>query len=207
MGRPVLGWKIARIRPDLVAAWGAERIAGPVFDVWRASDGEPETPVIAGGYSAAEAEFQLLLRGVPAGAALATSDVENAIGTVRIGIEIAGSPFAGINAFGPAVTVSDFGNNIGLVLGAEVSDLGQAIRSTVSSFVNGHEVDSANPADTAGNPIEAVRFLLQLARNGLPVQPGQWISAGAITGGHRIAAGDQFEARFGDSASVSCRIC
>ena len=39
-----------------------------------------------------------------------------------IGIEIASSPLQNINDFGPAVVASDFGNNAGLLLGAEVTD-------------------------------------------------------------------------------------
>ena len=39
-----------------------------------------------------------------------------------IGIEIASSPLQNINDYGPAVVASDFGNNAGLLLGAEISD-------------------------------------------------------------------------------------
>jgi 2-keto-4-pentenoate hydratase len=207
MDRPVVGWKIARIRPDLVVTWGADRIAGPVFNIWDAYDDQPVIPAIAGGYAATEAEFQLLLREMPTGSTFVIDDIEDIIGAVRIGIEVAGSPFGAINAFGPAVTVSDFGNNIGLVLGKDVPNWREAIGRTVSSFVNKRPVGSAIPAETAGDPLEAVGFLFELAaRYGLPVKSGQWISAGAITGGHKIASGDEFEAHFGDSASVSCRI-
>ena len=37
-----------------------------------------------------------------------------------IGIEIASSPLVNINDYGPAVVASDFGNNAGLLLGAEI---------------------------------------------------------------------------------------
>ncbi len=40
-----------------------------------------------------------------------------------IGIEIASSPLQNINDYGPAVVASDFGNNAGLLLGAEVAGL------------------------------------------------------------------------------------
>jgi 2-keto-4-pentenoate hydratase len=41
---------------------------------------------------------------------------------VRIGIEIASSPYPRINLDGPPVTVSDFGNNYGMILGPVVAN-------------------------------------------------------------------------------------
>ena len=163
--------------------------------------------LIEGGFAAAEAEFELRIVAVPEGPAMTPADAASAIGSIRVGVEVAGSPYAEINAHGPAVTVSDFGNNLGLVLGPEIHvDAGNAFEWTVSSFVNHEEVGSGVAATPAGGPFEAAHFLFQLAaRHGLPVEPGQWISTGAITGGHQVAPADQFEARFGEGATVRCR--
>lgn len=203
------GWKVAGLKPDLALRWGTERIAGPVFDIWDASSERPSISIIEGGYAAAEAEFQLLIGAIPGGPEVAIEQAGDAISTVRIGVEIAGSPYAAINAHGPAVTVSDFGNNLGLVLGSEIpEDAWQdGFRWTVHSILNGQPAGNGVAADAAGGPIEAARFLFGLtAQRGLPIEAGQWISAGAITGGHRIASGDAFEARFGDSDAVGFRI-
>lgn len=204
IGRPVLGWKVARVRPDLASIWGAQRIAGPAFNLWDATDDRPTISLIEGGYSAAEAEFQLLIREVPGEPAVTLDEAADSIGAVRTGIEIAGSPYPAINAHGPAVTVSDFGNNIGLVLGPQIGG-GEQFGVTVASFLNGRQVGTGVAADAAGGPVESVRFLFELAaRYGLAVAPGQWISAGAITGAHPVVPADRFVARFGAHGSVSC---
>jgi len=120
-GRMIIGWKVGRINPPLDAELGANRLAGPIFadTVVVAADGVPEMPVFADGFAAAEAE--LLLHIAPGNAdARPTTDAETrlVIDEVRLGIEIASSPYPGINSDGPAVTASDYGNNHGLVIGA-----------------------------------------------------------------------------------------
>src|SRR5688500_18134893 len=59
--RPVIGWKVGRINPPLADHFGADRLAGPIFDCRRvAGAGEmPEMPVFAEGFAAGEAEFLL----------------------------------------------------------------------------------------------------------------------------------------------------
>jgi len=203
----VLGWKVARVRPDLVPKWGAERIAGPIFDARDATAGAPSVALIEGGFAAAEAEFILPIGRVPNGPVVTFDEAADAVGAVRVGIEVAGSPYAAINAHGPAVTVSDFGNNLGLVLGDDVSqaNAGEVAGWAVASFLNGELVGSGDAGGLAGGPIDAARFLFELAaRYGLAVETGQWISTGAITGGHPVAPGDEFEARFGNRERVSC---
>jgi len=199
LGRPIKGWKVARLPPDIAGKWGVDRIAGPVFDLWEADGGEPIVPVFEGGYAAAEAELQLQIQAIPECKAPELEDAIQSIGTVAIGIEAAGSPYAGINAHGPAVTVSDFGNNAGLVLGPLIA---QPFDRKVSSLLNGKPAGEA----VAAEPFEAARFLFDLGtRYGLPIFPGQWISAGAITGAHGVRPGDRFEARFGHELAVACR--
>src|SRR3546814_3533064 len=77
--------------------------------------------VYPGGFAAAEAE--VLLRFGDVGARDYTiDDVMDSIAETHTGLEIASSPFIGINAHGPAVTASDYGNNKGLVLGPPIAD-------------------------------------------------------------------------------------
>jgi 2-keto-4-pentenoate hydratase len=198
LGRAVKGWKVARLPADIAAKWRAERIAGPIFDLWDANAGEPEVPLFEGGYAAAEAELQLRIRAIPQSNAPDIEETVQAIGTLAIGIEAAGSPYAGINAHGPAVTVSDFGNNAGLALGPPIAP---PLARRVSSLLNGKLVGEA----VVTEPFEAACFLFGLgALHGLPLSPGQWISAGAITGAHPVGPGDRFEARFGGEAVVAC---
>ena len=195
-GRAVKGWKVARLPADIASKWGADRIVGPVFDLWEA---DAVLPLFEEGYAAAEAEFQLQIRAIPESSAPKLEEAIEAFGTFAIGIEAAGSPYPGINAHGPAVTVSDFGNNAGLVLGSPVA--ADTFGCMVCSLLNGAAVGTG----VAAEPLEAGRFLFEAAaRYGLPLSPGQWISAGAITGAHQVRPGDRFEARFGDEAIVAC---
>ncbi len=117
-GAEVAGWKVGRIPAPLVARFGTDRLAGPIFADRVVGDSPaPAMPVFAGGFAAAEAEFLLRVGAAPDPAKLAYTHAEAAalVDAVHVGIEIASSPYPGINEDGPTVTVSDFGNNHGLV--------------------------------------------------------------------------------------------
>ena len=200
--REIGGWKVGRIpSPDDVRL-GSDRLAGPIFAdaIVEVGDTAPQMPVFAGGFAAAEAEFMLRLA-PPPGAALPATNAEAAewVDAIRIGIEIASSPYGQINDDGPCITVSDHGNNAGLLLGAEVgrekwSDLDEV---TVSMFVDERLVGRATTATMLDGPFGAVRFLLaNLHARAIAPQRGWWVSSGAITGVHEIAPGSCFEARF-----------
>ncbi len=120
-GRRVVGWKVGKINPPDDLRLGCNRLAGPIFadTVMPAEPGViPEMPIFAGSFAAAEAE--LLLHLAPGwDGALPHDDAatRSLLDDIRLGIEIASSPYPGINADGPTVTASDFGNNAGLVIG------------------------------------------------------------------------------------------
>ncbi|RDE07421.1 2-keto-4-pentenoate hydratase [Sphingomonas aracearum] len=212
-GGEIGGWKIGRIADPLVADMGANRLAGPIFAdriVTAGESGSAEMSVIADGFGAAEAEFLLQLGDLPTTLA-GEWTIERARSVVRrvaIGIEIASSPLRAINDLGPAVTVSDFGNNNGLLIGPELeatrADMLDAI--DVRLTIDGELAGQATTATMLDGPYGAVRFLLELAgRIGLPVRAGQWISTGAVTGVHRIAPGSQATAWF-DDAQITATI-
>lgn len=206
--REIGGWKVGRINPPADALLGANRLAGPVFaDLIRHADDAPaHFKVFDGGFAAVEAEF--MMRIAPIDAPLPVSPVEAMawIDEIRIGIEVASSPYAAINADGPCVTVSDHGNNAGLLLGPVVPaerwhDL-DAIDVTVQ--IDGHEVGRATTATMLDGPFGATAFLLHnLAARGITPCAGWWISSGAITGVHEIAAGYPSTARFDGIGEVS----
>src|SRR5690606_12476517 len=117
------GWKLGRINAPHDARFGAGRLAGPIFSraVWTAGALPTRFSVIDGGFAAVEAEYVLELgETAPDRGGWTTADAGSLVARVFTGVEIAGSPFAGINNHGPAVTASDFGNNAGLILGAEI---------------------------------------------------------------------------------------
>jgi 2-keto-4-pentenoate hydratase len=211
-GGRVAGWKVGRIADDLVARYGNNRLAGPIFaaGVVHAEEGaSPVMPVFTQGFAAAEAEFLLRLGPLPASfdRAWSNADVAAYVDEIRVGIEVASSPFPGINEHGPAVTVSDFGNNNGLVVGAPVARDSDFIEWPVALTIDGIEAGKATAATMLDGPFGAVRFLFELAATRpLPLAAGQWISTGAVTGVHQVLPGAEVEARFGNNMLVRCTI-
>ncbi|MES2056688.1 MAG: fumarylacetoacetate hydrolase family protein [Pseudomonadota bacterium] len=212
-GDTVGGWKVGRIHAPASDRLGAERLAGPIFtdSIITHDDDAVTMAVIDGGFAAAEAEFLLRIgtRPDPARTDWTIAEARALVDRVAIGIEIASSPLPTINDLGPAVTVSDFGNNNGLLVGAEVPGWQDADLDAIPVMlsINGVEVGCATTATMLDGPWGAVRFIAALAaRRGLPLEPGQWISTGAVTGVHPVATGDRVEAHFGTRLSVGCTI-
>jgi 2-keto-4-pentenoate hydratase len=210
--RPVIGWKVGRINPPLSEQFGADRLAGPIFSQTRAAAGEtPEMPVFAEGFAAGEAEFLLRIGAAPpAGKSRFTLDEAAAlIDTVFVGIEIASSPLASINQLGPVAVISDFGNNNGLVVGAEIADWRASGFEDwpVTLGIDGVEAGRGTASTFPDGAIGSVRFLFELmADRGIALQQGQWISTGAVGGVHSARAGQIVEARFGALPPVRCRL-
>jgi 2-keto-4-pentenoate hydratase len=211
--RPVIGWKVGRVMPPLSERFGTDRLTGPIFASHAAAvDGaEPEMPVFGEGFAAGEAEFLLRIGSTPAAGktSFTLEEARDLIDRVHIGIEIASSPLGAINALGPVAVVSDFGNNNGLVIGREVEDW----RSSgfeewlVSTWIDGAEAGTGRASGFPDGAIGSARFLFELmAKRGIELRPGQWISSGAVTGVHAASPGQRVEARFNEGYSVSCRL-
>jgi 2-keto-4-pentenoate hydratase len=212
-GRRVAGWKVGKINPPLDAALNANRLAGPIFvdSVIDAADGHvPEMPVFADGFAAGEAEF--LLHVAPGWSGQEPADDAETyalIDDVRIGIEVASSPYPRINADGPTVTASDFGNNAGLVLGKPLAGWREIDINTVpvATLIGGTIAGEATSATMLDGPFGAVRFLLaHLAERGIDARDGFWVSSGAVTGVHPVKPGQDVVARFGEHGEVRCRV-
>jgi 2-keto-4-pentenoate hydratase len=211
--RPVIGWKVGRVPPPLVQQFGIDRLAGPIFASRAAQpDGaDVEMPVFDKGFAAAEAEF-LLRIGQAADPAQAQFTLEQAaelIDAVHVGIEVASSPLGAINDLGPVAVVSDFGNNNGLVVGAAIPEWRSSgfEQYAVTTLIDGAEVGTGRAAAFPDGALGSVRFLFELmARRGIRLEPGQWISSGAVTGVHVARPGQSVEARFNSGLSVRCRL-
>ena len=210
--RTIGGWKVGRINPPDDARLGASRLAGPIFadTIVDGTASEPVVPVFANGFAAVEAEF--LLRIVdPRLDRLPRDDAETLewIEDVRVGLEIASSPYLGINDDGACVTIADHGNNAGLVLGQPVArelwtDLGSI---EVETWLGELAVGKGTAATMLDGPLGAVRFLLgNLEERGIRVRDGWWISSGAITGVHNVLPGDRTTACFAGVGEVGCTI-
>jgi 2-keto-4-pentenoate hydratase len=212
-GDRVVGWKVGRIGEADAANFTVNRIAGPIFSrhVFDYRDAPIAMPVFSGGFGAAEGEFLLRIGGpvLPDKTSYTIDEAAALIEAAFVGIEIASSPFPGINTNGPAVTVSDFGNNNGLIVGPEIPDWRTSgfERWPVTVEIDGQEIGRATTETMLDGAVGAVRFLLELlAQRGIPVAPGTWVSTGAVTGVHEVRPGQNIVARFGDHLAVTCTI-
>ncbi len=209
IGRAVGGWKLGRINAPHSGQFGAERLAGPIFTdtIVMADADQPVTVPVLKGFAAAEAELLLQLGDVPP-AGVTREQIIDYISDVRFGIEIASSPFIGINENGPAVTASDFGNNYGLVVGPKVENWREAdvLNAQARVDIDGVQIGTGNISTMLDGPFGSVAFLASLMPvRGGKLAAGQWISTGAITGVHPVKAGQLVEAYFGDNLVVRCR--
>jgi len=207
----VAGWKVGLIPPDHRAAYGGERLAGPIFakQVSLASDTPTILPIIRGGFAAAEAELVIAVGREPPADKQSWSVDEAAdyAGAMYVGVELAGSAFKGINDFGPAITASDFGNNAGLVLGREIADWRDARLDDVSicTQIDGVEVGRGTSANIPGGPLAAFSFILgHCAARGIRLAPGALISTGAITGVHIVEPEQDILIDFGAHGAIAC---
>ncbi|MCP3730877.1 2-keto-4-pentenoate hydratase [Sphingomonas sp. MG17] len=211
-GGEVAGWKLGKINPPLDGKLGVNRLAGPIFadSVHDGIGKSPAMPVFADGFAAAEAEFLLRIGRAPdpAKSSYTMDEAAGLIDAVHVGIEIASSPFPGINVLGPLVTISDFGNNHGLVIGEAITgwrDL-DFLDWPVALLIDGVQAGGAIARDMLDGPIGAARFLFEtMAARGIALRAGQWISSGAVTGVHEVPVGASVTATF-NGMQVSCSI-
>lgn len=211
-GQPVIGWKVGRVNSPYSERFGTDRLAGPIFTQTQVPEGEvPAMPVFAKGFAAGEAEYLLRIgQAPPVGKTSFTlEEAADLIDAVHVGVEIASSPLASINELGPVAVVSDFGNNNGLLVGAEVADWRASGFEDwiVSLAIDGREVGRGSASSFPDGAIGSARFLFELmARRRIELRPGQWISSGAVGGVHDARVGQVVEARFGNGPVVRCEL-
>lgn len=207
----VVGWKVGFIAPERRDGSGDERLLGPIFahQLQLTTGGQQTFQVFAGGFGAVEAEYVLRLDAdapadktdwTPAEAAAVPS-------TLFIGMEVASSPLATINQLGPRVVVSDFGNNNGLVMGAEIP--GWADRSDASltcrTWIDGQLVGQGGATTLPGGLRAAFAFALaRSARRGRPLRAGDLVATGNATGIHDILPGQRARIEFDGHGSIDC---
>lgn len=195
----LMGWKVGRIPDPWLQRMGEDRLMGPVFrgQLRQLEAGESaELRVIDGGFAAVEAEYVFVL-GSDAEPDRTSYDTESAatlVAELRVGIELAGSPLATINELGPAVVVSDFGNNAGVFLGPVIADWRDRdwASLTCSTWVEDELAGRGGALHLPGGPLAALAFALNRgARRGRPLKAGMIVSTGAATGIHDILAGQR----------------
>ena len=210
---PVRGWKVGRVGAPYDERFGTDRLAGPIFRVVEdgCSGNMAAMPVFATGFAAGEAEYLLRIGTAPPVGKHNFSLIEAAdlIDAVHVGIEIASSPLKTINELGPIAVISDFGNNNGLLIGPPIANWRTSgfEQWPVVTLIDGIEAGQGRASAFPDGAIGAARFLLELmARRGIPLSAGQWISTGAVTGVHDAEPGQKVEAWFGDEHHLACRL-
>jgi 2-keto-4-pentenoate hydratase len=208
----IRGWKVGRIQEPWLTRLGAERLVGPIFSraVHEASgEKEIDFSVIPGGFAAVEAEFVVqLAHDVPVRLRWTSEEAAEVVGALHVGIEVAGSPLASINELGPLAVVSDFGNNLGLIVGPSIDGWQQLApeRLLSETFVEGRSVGRGTAASVPGGPLAALAFALECcAKRGLLLKAGDFVSTGATTGIHQIESGMSATAAFADVGQIHCR--
>ena len=210
----VVGWKVAAIHPDLRAGLGAPRLSGPVFQsglVKVAPGRQADVPVVRRGFIAVETEIGIVLGEdvSPREKPWEMADLPPLIQSMRIAMEIAGSPLASINDIGPLAVVSDFGNNTAVAVGAEVTGWRDGVIGTLKTGmrIDGIVIGEGAATGPNGGPLDAFLFLINhLANRGRGFRKGDVISAGATTGIHKIAIGQVAEAFCEGSSPLTIRI-
>jgi 2-keto-4-pentenoate hydratase len=208
--KPVRGWKVGRIASPLAEKFGSDRLAGPIFDVVADGGDCPAMPVFERGFAAAEAEFLLRIGAAPpmGKTSFTLAEAAELIDSVHVGVEIASSPLKPINDLGPAAIVSDFGNNNGLLVGAEIPEWRDSgfEQWEVITCIDGEEIGRGSASSFANGALGSAKFLFELmARRGFALGPGQWISSGAVTGVHDVRPGQRVDVRFDRWYEVACR--
>lgn len=195
----VAGWKIGGIGGDYAVKLGATKLAGPVYEnqIYKTAGAIIDMPVFAEGFAAIEPEIVIIVsKDAPADKTdWSIEDAHDYVGDVHIGVEIASSPFPEINNMGPLVTISDFGNNNGLIIGQKLSTWTETEPEdwVVETIIEGKSVGVTKTP----SPMESFRFILEnTARRGRPLKKGMAITTGAITGVH--------QAYTGNSSTIHC---
>lgn len=213
-GETVAGWKVAMVPPALREPLAAERLAGPVDAgsvVHRHRGGVAEVAIFDGGFAALEAEFVVVMgRDLVAGPdGFDEATVRAAVASIHAGVEVASSPYAGLNDLGPLAVVCDHGNNAGVVVGPEIVGWRELAPSELGSrtSVDGSLVGIGNAAAVPGGPLGAVAWLAgHLATRGRRLAAGDIVSTGMTTGVHPVRPGSTARMNFFGAAALDLRV-
>lgn len=205
----VVGWKIGYIAPDRRDGSGDERLMGPVWSSLLTTAADPgPARLFDGGFGAVEAEYVIrLLADVPARQSWTPKEALAHPATLHVGLEVASSPLATINTLGPMVTVSDFGNNHGLVVGAQIRDWRERVETLRSeTAVDGVVVGSGGTHRLPGGLGASLAFVFRrAAARRISLLAGQYLATGASTGIHEVTAGQDVVVRFLDDGEIAVR--
>lgn len=209
----VVAWKVGGIPPHLREVLGQDWVTGPIYRKRQAFAGSDpvQMAVFEGGFAAVEAEIILELGDLESlkTAEPTAEEIIPYIASCSIGVEIASSPMPDINIIGSLAVISDFGNNHGMIVGAQIPDwsLEKIASINVETYIDGERVGAAFPPPPPAGPMGAAAFLVgNLRQRGLPIPKGLRISSGALTGIHDVVVGQSSKVVFEGVGEIDIEI-
>src|SRR5690606_21804818 len=112
-----------------------------------------------------------------------------------------------ITQHGPAVFVSDLGNNLGLVLGPPLPVGADLATLQVRTAIDGELVGEATGAAVPGGVFHSLaQAVTVLASRGRGVPAGTLFATGGVTGGHQVVPGQVGVSSFADQPDLTVRL-
>ena len=206
------GWKVGLIGEPYRSRFRVQRLTGPVFELAILHNRKGVTgsiPIFADGFAAVEAEFVFKIgNDAPVDKQVwSHEEAAQLVASMHAGVEIASSPLSIINDLGPASIISDFGNNNGLIVGAEILNWQNrpGVSLTCQTLIDQQLVGKGNATSIPGGPLASLAFALEMgAKRGHPLKRGQYVCTGAATGVHKILIHQRAVIRFDDIDEFLC---
>jgi 2-keto-4-pentenoate hydratase len=210
LGWTACGYKIGATNLAVQQALACtEPVAGPLFREAEFASGAEfrSSPGLLG----LESEFAFeMARDFPGpDGVLDLSSLVEAIAECRAAIEVVGRRVEADIPLNHKSVVADFAINVAFVLGDPIPAWrdGALLDAPVTALVDGQPVAQGNGYLVLGNPLESLLWLARkLAASGGLLRAGDTVLTGTCTGITQVVAGQKFEARFGEAASVSLQI-
>jgi 2-keto-4-pentenoate hydratase len=214
LGGEIVGWKIGLTTPRMQKMCGVdEPVVGAVLAgrIHQAPAPDVAAGVAVGDYVRLGIESEIALRVAtpfPDGE-LTPAEALSHIDLICAAFELIDDSAADYARLSAATLVADNAWNAGLALGppTQAGGLGSlAGRKGVMSR-DGQTVDEGSSSDVLGDPANALAWLArQLARQGQPLKPGQWVSTGSIVPTKFVAPGQAWRFEVEGLAPVELRL-
>lgn len=206
-GEESAGWKVGATNEGAQNTFG---ISGPFFGPMAVSgvldDGASlkKTSTVM----AVEPEYAFrMARDFPEnGEAITVESISDAIASCHLALEVIGR-CVGSSDFQNGIGLTmDFAGNVAFIVGPEVADWRtQDLANTpVQGKLDGETVQQGNGTPVMGDPVNSMVWIAQaLAKRGLNLKKGDWVSTGTCTPPVPAEAGKTVTGTFGDFGSVS----
>jgi len=137
--------------------------------------------------------------------AYSRTEVEAAIGSIIIGIEMPLSRLSAENNLGPLGLIADHGGTGYFIVGAEIADWRKvdAVNTEVALSFDAAEAGRGTGAGMMGDPVNAlVWFVNHMSAKGIGLEAGQFVTTGSCTGVIPAPAAVKAVADFGPEGEV-----